>query len=109
MSPEVLGALQNGRKMKVGRRTDVWSFGCIIIQMIMGKPPQFSDETGDRTVGPQIMYFVGNGGAPTIPDRLPRNLDQLIRDCLVWNPRQRPYATQLRDGSFQKFLDATTE
>lgn len=34
MSPEVVSQNQ-----KVGRKTDIWSFGCTVLEMASGQPP----------------------------------------------------------------------
>ncbi|XP_055350770.1 uncharacterized protein LOC129597313 isoform X2 [Paramacrobiotus metropolitanus] len=45
VSPEMaaLTSLPQQKKQHVGRTTDIWSFGCVIIQMIQkGRPPSFT-------------------------------------------------------------------
>ncbi|KAI5896541.1 Pkinase-domain-containing protein [Schizophyllum commune H4-8] len=39
MSPEAIELPEGTRRLKVGRASDVWSLGCILYQMVYGRPP----------------------------------------------------------------------
>lgn len=39
MSPEAIELPDGMRRLKVGRPSDIWSLGCILYQMVYGRPP----------------------------------------------------------------------
>ncbi|XP_055333977.1 uncharacterized protein LOC129585358 [Paramacrobiotus metropolitanus] len=90
----------------VGRRSDVWSLGCVVIHMITGRLPRFYKilPNGDRMrlkIPMAIMYFVGSSeGSPTIPRELPKELHNFIEKCLTRQVKNRPYATALQGHPF---------
>ncbi|XP_055355606.1 mitogen-activated protein kinase kinase kinase 4-like [Paramacrobiotus metropolitanus] len=91
MSPEMLRV----EVANVGRRTDIWSLGCVIIQMITGNIPLF--HRGDNLLSSEVSihYFIMDGGSPTIPTDLPPVLDNFIRQCLTWEADKRPRSRDL--------------
>ncbi|KAJ8099737.1 kinase-like domain-containing protein [Lipomyces tetrasporus] len=80
-----------GKKcMKVGRPSDVWSCGCIIYQMVYGKPPYAAYNGTQRMLAimnpkVQINYSdSGMGGG-----HVPREAIDCIKGCLDRDPEQR--------------------
>lgn len=70
--------------MRIGRASDVWSLGCILYQMIYGKPPFASLNTIQKLVAipnlnHEILY-------PPHPDHYAL---ETIRCCLQRNPKLR--------------------
>ncbi|XP_055333819.1 uncharacterized protein LOC129585237 isoform X2 [Paramacrobiotus metropolitanus] len=102
MSPEMI----TGNPALVGRRTDVWSLGCVVIQMITGHAPYFykvlpQGKEVQLTSGTAIMYFVGKlGGMPRIPNGLPEPMRRFVERCLIRSVRERPYAPDLQGDAF---------
>ncbi len=100
MSPE---------QMKSGRdadgRSDVWSMGVVMYQMLDGRPPFVGESY------PELVLKVGTETPQPIHTQLPPGLMQVIMTCLEKNPVQRqqtvgelarmlaPYATDPMQGT----------
>ena len=112
MSPESLedsaggarGLLSNGngpKDMKLGKPSDVWSLGCILYQMVYGRPPfdhiknQFARVNAIINKDHAIEYpSHGIGGI-----RIPPGLKLTLRRCLQRDPASRPSTAQLLASS----------
>jgi len=79
MSPE------QARGKKVDRRTDIWSFGAVLYEMLAGKPA-FIGETISDTLAAVIR---GEPDWGALPGNLPASILQLLRRCLTKDPNQR--------------------
>ncbi|XP_068627195.1 mitogen-activated protein kinase kinase kinase 4 [Battus philenor] len=73
-----------------GRAADIWSLGCVVTEMASGKRP-FSEYDSNY----QIMFVVGMGGRPAVPDTLSEEGQEFCRLCLTHDPDQRPRADAL--------------
>ncbi|XP_064342570.1 mitogen-activated protein kinase kinase kinase 4 isoform X3 [Camelus dromedarius] len=94
MAPEVITRAKGEGH---GRAADIWSLGCVIIEMVTGKRPWHEYEHNF-----QIMYKVGMGHKPPIPERLSPEGKDFLSHCLESEPRRRWTASQLLDHSFVK-------
>jgi len=79
MSPE------QARAKPTSHCTDIWSFGCIMYEMLVGQRP-FEGETATDTLA-QIIEHEPNWQA--LPKSTPSNIRVLLRRCLEKNPGQR--------------------
>ncbi|XP_022825784.1 mitogen-activated protein kinase kinase kinase 4 isoform X2 [Spodoptera litura] len=73
-----------------GRAADIWSLGCVVTEMASGKRP-FSQYDSNY----QIMFLVGSGGRPEIPDTLSDEGQEFCLSCLTHDPDLRPRAETL--------------
>ncbi|CAG0881223.1 unnamed protein product [Cyprideis torosa] len=92
MAPEVLRT-ENG----YGRPADIWSVGCVVIEMCTGKRPWPKLESHI-----QIIYRIGFGHTPPIPSNLGPEGISFMSKCLEQDPAQRATAVDLLDHPFVK-------
>ncbi|MHC4806512.1 MAG: protein kinase domain-containing protein [Planctomycetota bacterium] len=80
MSPE------QARGEPADRRTDIWSFGCIMYQMLTGKLP-FEGQTATDTLA-RIIEREPDWAA--LPQDTPTSIRTLVQRCLEKDPGRRP-------------------
>ncbi|XP_057837743.2 mitogen-activated protein kinase kinase kinase 5 [Cryptomeria japonica] len=90
MAPELMMQKNTGHDLAV----DIWSLGCTVIEMAMGKPPWSEYE------GAAAMFKVFKSEVPSIPDTLSVEGKDFISCCLCRNPAERLTACQLLDHTF---------
>jgi serine/threonine protein kinase len=79
MSPE------QARGKTIDKRTDVWAFGCVLFEMLIGRAI-FTGETISDTIA-AILEREPEWGA--LPAQTPAGIRQLMRRCLDKDPRRR--------------------
>ena len=79
MSPE------QAKGKAVDRRTDIWAFGCVLYELLTGKPT-FAGETISESLA-AIMRDEPDWGA--LPPDTPPSVIRLLRRCLIKDPKQR--------------------
>jgi len=88
MAPEVISQ-QNG----YGRKADIWSLGCTIIELATAETPW------GKGAFDNIMFALKRIGlseeVPPIPEDMPSSLQQLVRSCLTRNADARPTTSDL--------------
>jgi serine/threonine protein kinase len=91
MSPE------QARGQAVDRRTDIWAFGCVVYEMLTGRPA-FAGETVSDTIA-RVLERDPDWHA--LPADLPGGIRQLLEQCL-----RKPLRQRLRDiGDIRLQLD----
>ncbi|XP_075874898.1 mitogen-activated protein kinase kinase kinase 4 isoform X3 [Nelusetta ayraudi] len=94
MAPEVITRAKGEGH---GRAADIWSLGCVLIEMVTGKRPWHEYEHNF-----QIMYKVGMGHKPQIPEKLSTEGKDFLGHCLESEPKRRWTASMLLDHTFVK-------
>lgn len=94
MAPEVIRSQGQGYSAKV----DIWSMGCVILEMFCGKRPWFKEEA----IG--AIYKLGSlDQHPPIPEDVSANISAaavgLMLDCFTIDPSERPTAETLLSES----------
>jgi len=79
MSPE------QARAQEVDSRSDIWSFGCVLYEMLTGNVP-FEGQTTSDTLA-NVLHKEPNWQA--LPLAVPPNIQVLLRRCLEKDPRSR--------------------
>ena len=95
MAPEVI------KQTSYGRKSDIWSFGCTILEMASGEKP-WSNYKFDNPIAAILTIGCGNE-IPYIPERLSDDLKDFLKLCLKRNPNERLTAKQLLDHKFMQF------
>ncbi|SCU92123.1 LADA_0F14488g1_1 [Lachancea dasiensis] len=88
MSPEAVTGAERG-KFGAG---DVWSLGCVVLEMATGRRPWFNLDNEWA-----IMYHVAAGHIPQMPSReeISSQGTRFLRRCLKQNPNDRSTAMEL--------------
>ncbi|CAR26231.1 hypothetical protein ZYGR_0H00390 [Zygosaccharomyces rouxii] len=114
MAPEALVAMnytgQNDgdkykqqNRWKVGKPSDVWSCGCIIYQMIYGRPPYGGFQGQNRLLAimnPEVKIIFSEKTAND--EAVPRSILDTMKACLLRNPDKRLTVDEVLDSPFLK-------
>ncbi|OMJ83987.1 hypothetical protein SteCoe_14973 [Stentor coeruleus] len=92
MAPEI--ARRSGHNFAA----DIWSVGCVMIEMLTGSPPWSSVS---RTVK-DVMELITSGQTPPLPLGVSLECRKFIEECLQEEPTKRPTARALLDHEFLK-------
>lgn len=111
MAPEAL--IDNNQHMvdttshksqwKVGKPSDIWSCGCIIYQMIYGRPPYGGYQGSQRLLAimnPDVKISYPDKGLGGI--RVPGTAVASIQACLLRDPTERWTVNEVLEGPFLK-------
>lgn len=97
MAPEVI----NGEGY--GRKADIWSLGCTVVEMLTTKPPwsEFEPMAALFKIATQLTE-------PALPIDLSEDAREFIQSTLIKNSRQRPSADELLSYHFVQNSAVTT-
>lgn len=97
MAPEIL------REVAYGKPVDVWSFGCLVLEMIEGSPPYYNLPPEKATT------LIAESGIPAMKsaDKLSPDLKDFLGKCLAFQPEDRWTVSALLQHPFiQRFKAA---
>ncbi|XP_074030736.1 mitogen-activated protein kinase kinase kinase 4 isoform X2 [Leptinotarsa decemlineata] len=80
-----------------GRAADIWSIGCVVVEMVSGKRPWFQYDSNF-----QIMFKVGMGQSPDPPDDITDEGLDFLDMCFKHEPKERATASELLNHNFVK-------
>ncbi|EPZ32143.1 Protein kinase, catalytic domain-containing protein [Rozella allomycis CSF55] len=89
MSPEVVRHSEY-----ITAKADIWSLGCTIIEMLTAELPW------GNTNSIQVMFKIGHGDHPVLPDNLSDYLKDFLSQCFKFKPEERPNADVLLKHPF---------
>jgi len=99
-APEVLVGDYNSK-------VDIWSLGCVIIEMASARPP-WSEQNFENPF--RALYHIGNSDAiPKIPDTISPVGVAFIMKCLRRNPDERPDASMLLKEEWLKGIESVPQ
>lgn len=81
---------------------DIWALGCIVLEMLTGKPPWDREDDMDAE---DVLRKIGGGHElPKIPSNLSKEAKDFLKGCFVRNPRYRWTAEMLLTHPFVEGL-----
>ncbi|XP_055356148.1 cyclin-dependent kinase 4-like [Paramacrobiotus metropolitanus] len=104
MSPEMLRKFSQQEAERPGRKTDIWSLGCIILEMAesyarVPKKQLVKDgnivDAGSALANYQYASLIIDGYIPSVSDDIEHNLARLIRQCVDASSANRLSAGEL--------------
>jgi serine/threonine protein kinase len=93
MAPEVLA-----RSSDITNAIDIWSLGCIVIEMLTSEPPWFKVARTPH----EILALIQERQAPQMPSRITARCLDFLNKTMNPNPAHRPTAEELLEHPFIK-------
>ena len=92
MAPEIFD-----KKIKTTPASDIWSVGCVLIQMLTQNPPW-----GKITEMELVMEIAVRKTKPTykLPENAPQEAEDILSACLKYEPTERPDVAALMQHPF---------
>jgi mitogen-activated protein kinase kinase kinase len=101
MAPEVIHNVVHNARQGYSAKVDVWSLGCVVLEMFAGRRPWSTDEA----IG--AMYKLGTSRqAPPVPEDTKPFVDSIsmsfLDSCFISDPHLRPTAQKLLEHEFSQ-------
>jgi len=93
MAPEVISQLEGH-----GRKADIWSFGCTVIEMATGEKPWGNGAFNNMMFA--LNHIATSDELPPIPDCVSSSCRELIGSCIRRTTKERPTACELLTHEF---------
>ncbi|XP_055351021.1 mitogen-activated protein kinase kinase kinase A-like [Paramacrobiotus metropolitanus] len=108
VAPELVDASDD---YDIGRRSDIWSAGCVALHLLTGQPPLY---VGARNrpikLEMAVVYYLNSSERnlderrPFIPESLPKSTTNFVLRCLKFDPKERPLASELLGRNGELFF-----
>ena len=82
------------------RKSDIWSLGCVVLEMSTGKKP-WSELQFDNLYA-ALMVIATSGKSPIVPNSLSDDLKDFLAKCFIIDSKERPTAKDLLQHPFLK-------
>lgn len=94
MSPEMI--MTDLNQTGHGLKTDIWSMGCVVVQMLSKYPP-WKGKCDARISQFKLMQLIAECKEPeyTLPDGVSQTARDFLNQCFVTEPKDRPSADDL--------------
>ncbi|XP_064645881.1 uncharacterized protein LOC135499130 [Lineus longissimus] len=89
MSPEAVKG-EDDEKMGYGLKTDIWSVGCVVLEMAKGTRPWSESRNAQN-----LIFRIGNGEAPPVAENVPGDVKDFLMKTFIVIPKDRPSAEDL--------------
>jgi serine/threonine protein kinase len=87
------------KSKELDQSVDIWSLGCIVIEMATNKPPWSAVA---KTVQEVIQVIANSNVPPKFPSHLSKECKEFLFNCLKKNPIERYSARKLLEHEFFK-------
>ncbi|XP_072018959.1 mitogen-activated protein kinase kinase kinase 7-like [Amphiura filiformis] len=88
MAPEIHVGNKHGRAI-YSKPADIWAYGMLLLAICTRKPPF------QRLEWHRVVFEVGNGAKPSIPEGCPKDLSDIMQQCRNVDPKLRPTITSI--------------
>ncbi|XP_055350960.1 calcium-dependent protein kinase 5-like [Paramacrobiotus metropolitanus] len=95
-APEMVSS--DKEDLHVGRKCDIWSVGCVVLQLATGAPPLYTGAKNlPMILEMAILYHLNSAvkKLPLIHAWIPSNVQDFIKTCLQFDSDKRPGVTEL--------------
>ncbi|CEL60426.1 hypothetical protein RSOLAG1IB_09632 [Rhizoctonia solani AG-1 IB] len=93
MAPELFGGVGNHVLVLITAASDVWAFGCLCLEILLGVLPWAS-----RSDAAIMLAVVKDRLSPPLPSSTDASLGHIMRHCWMYEAAQRPSMLQLVDA-----------
>ena len=89
MAPELF---DKDQLENIGVEIDIWAYGCILIEIFSNKRPWHYISSSKANT---IFYELYHKKPIPIPDNIPPEVADIIRECCRYNPKRRPSVSNI--------------
>ena len=94
MAPECL-------ESKTGKKSDVWSLGCLVVEMLSGENP-WGKRLEDGNIILSLQRALSEKQRPDPPNFVSKECRNFVDRCLQHTYKKRPYAHELLEDPWIK-------